>query len=421
MDPTNQTNTTQTTQATDGNTQPNATSTIIAGAFWGVTNTQAPNADTLPAFSFDENEFTNTSTPNRNDNIADPFSAGISSVTTNNITNQTPIIENNNTESTFSLDSLEPQQETWIQPTYETSIPQPQAPEPIQASEATTIASENNEFSFELPIEPTTEDINTTNTNTTQTPENNTSFDLPSTTQDTTVPTFNFNPTPATIEEPITEGIAADNNTTTIEYPSIETTTENETISNDSQDPIVDIESPVIEIPTEPEYEVDSSIDTDEQEESLSEDVEEDIPSDELSESRETQTHELQESYTDFQTALNNYISFKKEESITITGLRTDEEEINYTFTQQENWDTTITKSNASDTLSFHETDSGLQTYINEDIIGYYGIDEIDPETTHYLKEKLGKFTMMLESEYDKEIRKEKEGLKKIKETLKNF
>ena len=58
---------------------------------------------------------------------------------------------------------------------------------------------------------------------------------------------------------------------------------------------------------------------------------------------------------------------------------------------------------------------------INNELIWYYWVDKVDSETTHYLKEKLWKFTMMLESEYERDEKKQREGLKKIKETLKTF
>jgi hypothetical protein len=45
----------------------------------------------------------------------------------------------------------------------------------------------------------------------------------------------------------------------------------------------------------------------------------------------------------------------------------------------------------------------------------------VDTDTTHFLKEKLGKFTMILQSEYEKESRKIKEESKKIRESLRNF
>jgi hypothetical protein len=107
--------------------------------------------------------------------------------------------------------------------------------------------------------------------------------------------------------------------------------------------------------------------------------------------------------------------------SISLVGLRTQEDEVTYTFTQTKDNNVSIIKSNTTDILSFEETESGLKVSFNNDSLWYYGVDQVDLDTTHFLKEKLGKFTMMLQSEHEKEEKKQKEWLKKIRESLRSF
>ncbi len=93
------------------------------------------------------------------------------------------------------------------------------------------------------------------------------------------------------------------------------------------------------------------------------------IPTPSVTESQTDNIHDLQELYTEFKEAFNTYSKFKNDTSVTLTGLRTDEAEINYVFNHKENNIIAVTKSNTSDTLTFEETESGIKTYINEDMI----------------------------------------------------
>lgn len=131
--------------------------------------------------------------------------------------------------------------------------------------------------------------------------------------------------------------------------------------------------------------------------------------------------HALQESFDEFSTILNWYLSFLNTDTVTMIGLRTDEDEVQYTFTKEYDDTITIEKSNTGDIITFTPTESGLEVFLNKESIAYYGVDEVYHDTTHYLKEKLGKFTMMIESEHEKQSKAKKEEAKKIKETLRSF
>lgn len=108
-------------------------------------------------------------------------------------------------------------------------------------------------------------------------------------------------------------------------------------------------------------------------------------------------------------------------DTVSIVGLRTQEDEVSYNFTKEYDDTIIVEKSNSDDTINFVPTDSGLEVLLNNESIAYYGVDKVSDDITHYLKEKLGKFTMMIESEYDKQRKAQREEAKKIKETLRNF
>ena len=147
----------------------------------------------------------------------------------------------------------------------------------------------------------------------------------------------------------------------------------------------------------------------------------EDWPMTSVSEQENKNDHELQDIYDEFQQSFQYYSNFKWDISINLVGLRTQEDEVTYTFTQTKQNIISIIKSNTTDILSFEQTESWLKVMLNNDPIWYYGMDKIDPDTTHFLKEKLGKFSMMLQSEYEREEKKQREWLKKIRESLRNF
>lgn len=477
MDPTTQTNAVITNDTVNTNTTvptpppTNNTNTVIAGAFGGTLPVPPQVSETMPAFSFDEDDFWNNEGNNTipsHENIADPFAWGITSLTTNT-TIQTPltptttdvIIEDTTIpqftspeevvtattsttqtpEWTISLDSLEKtiqwediihtevQQDTVVETTISPDI------SPIQEVAITT----NNENI------PTTTDTN------------NLSFDLPSESiGETTVPSFDLPPsittqTPDAIAWETLNTESTINSEVSFDLPSDSTWD----IITESQE---HLSSPIDEIPEQiatnetvsdhvqetstQETPINDSGITQNNEEDTKEEINEDIeeenttlpqitsdtvnkepttPAATITESRDNTTHELQEIYDEFKKAFLGYTTFKNSTAITLTGLRTEEEEINYTFTQSNDNHIVVTKSNTSDTLSFEETESGIKASINEDTIWYYGVDQVDSDTTHYLKEKLGKFTMMLESEHEREEKRNREESKKIKDTLKNF
>ena len=132
-------------------------------------------------------------------------------------------------------------------------------------------------------------------------------------------------------------------------------------------------------------------------------------------------THALQETFDEFSSTLNGYLSFLNTDTVTMIGLRTDEDEVQYTFTKEYDDTITIAKSNTGDLITFTPTESGLEVFLNKESIAYYGVDEVYHDTTHYLKEKLGKFTMMIESEHEKQAKAKKDEAKKVKETLRSF
>lgn len=162
------------------------------------------------------------------------------------------------------------------------------------------------------------------------------------------------------------------------------------------------------------------------QEEHNSEDIQDKEPDDtaineENNEVYADNSHELQESFEEFNTALTNYLTFLDTNSITITGLRTENNEVNYEFSKEYDNTISIEKSNTGDTIAFVPTESGLEVLLNNESIAYYGVNKVSNDTTHYLKEKLGKFTMMISSDHEKQEKAKKDEAKKIKETLRNF
>lgn len=417
MDPTTQTNVVATNNDSSTTNQtttppPSNTNTVIAGAFGWTLPVPTEKSETMPAFSFDEDDFwSNTNPTTTQETISDPFAGWVNSLTqTTTPPPSTEVIENIEQQEIKSLDNII----DWNISSWDTSNFQetvfldtlndiPQNTQDIMESSPEAIINENinNEsqqseenISFDLPVEP-------------QIDSNTTSFDIP------------VSPTEETIDTSFDLPMKEPSNTIWWEEVSLDISTESNSISNNN------IENKAPETITEDQQNQEEtwniSIETIEHNNLSSEQNNDSSLPATVNESRDDSTHELQEIYGEFKKAFNTYTTFKNSDSITLTGLRTDEEEINYTFTQSEDKYISITKSNTSDNLSFQETESGLKTYINEDEIGYYGIDNVDSDTTHYLKEKLGKFTMMLESEYEREEKKLREWAKKIKDTLKNF
>ena len=335
MDPVNQTNTTsqsttppQWAPVTDANV-------VIAGAFGGTLPTPPVISDTMPAFSFDQDDFWGTNnnpippTPHY-ENITDPFAGGITSTTSTSIPSDVTMVEN-------------------TAPTEETT---------------TTIEEKLPEGTVSLDsLEETTPEETTTLDNTTVTPES---------------------PIVASSEE---------------------------TLPTPIQEISLPVEEVIEEVKVEPTTETIQPLTN----------TDDSLPTVSVSETRNEDGHDLQEVYDEFKQSFKQYSTFKWSLSLSLVWLRTDEDEITYTFTESQENNLTITKSNTTDILSFEETESGLKVLLNSDSLWYYGIDQVDSDTTHFLKEKLGKFTMMLQSEYEREEKRQREWLKKIKESLRSF
>ncbi len=443
MDPVNQTNTTsqnttppQWATATDANV-------VIAGAFGGTLPTTPVVSDTMPAFSFDQDDFWGTNnnpippTPHY-EHITDPFAGGITSTTSTSILSDATIVENtvpieNTTttieeklpEGTFSLDSLE---ETTSKNT-DTIIANNETISPespvVQFSEETLPTQiQETPLPVEEVIETTTETteplINTDDTIPTASENQDISFDLPIDSSQQTSESISFDL--PTIETSVIQD-------TTFDLPNqSDTNTPNiqeiiETISPES--PVVEaskevISTPIQDIPLPVEEaieEVKDEIITETTEFS----TDDSLPTASVSEARNEDGHDLQEVYDEFKQSFKQYSTFKWSLSLSLVWLRTNEDEITYTFTQSQENNLTITKSNTTDILSFEQTESGLKVSLNSDSLWYYGVDKVDPDTTHFLKEKIGKFTMMLQSEYEREEKKQREWLKKIRESLRSF
>lgn len=131
--------------------------------------------------------------------------------------------------------------------------------------------------------------------------------------------------------------------------------------------------------------------------------------------------HELTEDYSHFKQTLHNYLEFLQLDSVDILWLRTEEEEISYTFTKDDST-STITKSTTQEVLSFKENKAVLEVILNDETIAKYWDDErVHKDITHYIKEKLWKFATMIESEHQKKEKEQKDKLKKIKRTLRDF
>lgn len=131
--------------------------------------------------------------------------------------------------------------------------------------------------------------------------------------------------------------------------------------------------------------------------------------------------HELSEPYQEFIEKLKEYTTLSNSSSLTVLGLRTDEEEVYYTITLMDDAVTNIYKSTSGDTIEFIPTESWLQVFLNDEEIAYFGINDIENDITYPLKEKLNKFTMMIQDEYETYQKNYIEAQKKIKKTLRSF
>lgn len=130
--------------------------------------------------------------------------------------------------------------------------------------------------------------------------------------------------------------------------------------------------------------------------------------------------HPIHQNYEDFRISLKDLLKLHASSSVQLVGLRTEDQQIYYTFTKQDN-SITIQKDEDNNILQFEKDDDTLRVSINGEELIIYNWTILDADDiTHYLNEKLWKFTLMLQTEADK-FRKEKDRKKELKEILKNF
>ncbi len=131
--------------------------------------------------------------------------------------------------------------------------------------------------------------------------------------------------------------------------------------------------------------------------------------------------HEISDDVEELSHALSTYLDFLGSNSVSIIGLRTDDEEVYYSFTLDSDESIVIEKSTTGDTITLLPSESSVEVMLNEEIIADYGNENVEDDITHYLKEKLGKFTAMIKGDYEKENKAQKEKNKKIKKVLRSF
>ena len=312
-------------------TAQDASQVVIGWAFWGtlpIPETNKKISDTMPAFSFDEDDF-NTDENNATisptpDTIQDPFAWGINSL--------------ENPEWTISLDSLE--EDKW---------------EIIENTSTEEVSSIEND-SFELPIENDTTEETTESTPPVDTENTSTlTFDIPTETvaQEITTETVNNNDT---LPE-VNFDLPVENNTTeelseeTFSIPTEENINQDSIVENnnsqtDISETTAETTVPSFDFPADDsESEIDNTQSQEVEEEVKIEEPEEAIVNDNINEERDNKKHPLHEDFESFYSSLTQYISFKNQKSIQLVGLRTDEDEILYTFEQHEDDSISITKS----------------------------------------------------------------------------
>lgn len=376
MDPTQQSQWTQSNQ------------TFVAGPFWGQIPTPpiadpGINTGTMPPFQFNPSDFWDTeikqeppvTNSTTGENEVDPFAWWVQSL---NIWN--PVME----------------------PTTNST--------PTQNNDANTIQNSFDLSNFWEDASATQEGVNTMNfineteTSTTTTTPPDMDFSLPNEEKEVEIPTLSeANTMHSAIEE------TEEKNKETEEI--IATATTQETINT----------SPMLE-----------------------ETVEEVTPAEETTPSETTmptnsfeeyqpQSNDLMETYTTFKTSLSELLNLKGSKLVNIVGHRTDVEEVNYEFEQKNETSITATRhhhmvsdnSSTQQTLEFNNT-QWLKIMLNTDII-YEAWKEEDQDTVYYLKDKLNKFSTILNEEKVKEekaIKDAKDAQEKKKralETLRSF
>lgn len=451
MDPVTQTTTSMNNEAS---TTSNQTTTpvptqnvVIAGAFWGTLPTPPQVSETMPAFSFDESDFwlpSASPTPNH-ESIGDPFAGWISSLQQTE-TSQTNTIDTSTLDTSTVLEATTEESDNQVNSAQDLDPISSWEVHTTETSQAETHTTPEGTISLDSLEEDIVEDKPSEN----NTEDTMVDFDIPSTTmwtdtsdtaQATTpvqqptedisapesVPSFDLPVESVDHDTTVSLDVPEQTNDTTLpsafDLPSIETNTDENTIPEDMA--TITMPQEIIELADTKEVNQDTVSDENTASEANNENNELNIQDTPIvasvDENRDNNDHELRESFDEFKDAFNTYTNFKQTSSLSLVWLRTDTDEVNYTFDRKNDTTITVNKSNNNDTLTFVETESGVQVLLNNESIGYYGVEQVDSDTTHYLKEKLGKFTMMLESEYQREEKKQREGIKKIKDTLKNF
>lgn len=402
---------------------------IVGWAFGGSIPTPT-DGQTMPAFSFDEQDFA-TGPANNND----PFAWGVESLHIHNAnednqTTSTPNSEVLNAPS-FDLDALDSTATASTTGEKMTaSTPEPIAnpiienitPNNITTDDTMIDASSNfNEADFSLPTSPSDPVLETPHDAdfwfTPETPSQDTvtsddDFNLP----DTTSPTQNTIPTTQTFEN--------------MSFSDTDTVAVVPTVSEDTNVVTNDITATIQEqdntIPSEDMLWANNTTEninnnSTEEDNKQEETPQTDTIQEDLNEDRGDETHAITEETDELLYLMSRVQSETNTNTINVVGLRTEESEVIYTFTLQDDSIVTIQNSATNDTIQFIETESGIKVSLNDDHIAYYGVEETDDTVTHHIKEKLGKFNLMLSSELDKASQAHKEKMKRVKETLRNF
>lgn len=315
--------------------------------------------------------------------------------------------ETNNDAWPFAMPAIEPEviPATESQPAEAT----PSFELPSFDSTPATPADNTHDTSFDLPsfdtAAPTTA---TTEDTTTQTPEIvMPSFDMPS---DETNTTDVVMPTTPSFDLPVAE-------TTTDESPVISSSTS-------------DITTEKKEIPTTP-----TPVEATDSENVISVDTESDTtpvaqPDTESTtpptSHTEDNTSPIAENYNSFVDKLTKLLDMTKTETVSLVGHHTDDEHISYEFSHDEtesvvikHHDLTAEQSSATHTLSIDHSD-GLSVYLDDELLADYSDTSVavDEQISYYINDKLQKFSLMLDAEYERLNKKSKEDQEKKKKLL---
>lgn len=302
---------------------------------------------------------------------------------------------------------------------------------PVQESTVMTVNERDTTWpSFELPtIEQTPSATNDTDT----------SFDLPSfdttpTTSDTTIPatTANASSVDLTSVEAPTLEVSPIVEMPEIEMPTIDTITE-ESLARDTSN----LHSDTPPMPTAPMSEANNDSETENSDNILTTEESSSLTNLPISrpEQNDPQSSEfvsnttespISSAYSTFVEKLTQLLDLTKTESISLVGHHTADEHINYEFSHDEtesviikHHDLTADKSSTTHTLSIDHSD-GLSVYLDDELLADYSDTSVavDEQISYYINDKLQKFTLMIESEYERVNKKSKEDQEKKKKLL---